>query len=179
MTPWYPDVRLARLLLGPQDISSPLPLALAHGTQLHTSSTDCSVDTGAVSPWSPVRMQSDPDLQQLLVVQSQPGGAREMGEWSTGLCNCCEDKGECCFALWCLPVFACKTTRALGACPCLPLLDCVGCVPPASLAMRAAARERYGIKGNVWSDCFYGCCCYALSWCQISREIKRRAARTL
>lgn len=29
---------------------------------------------------------------------------------------------------------------------CLPLLDCVSCVPPASLAMRAAVRERYGIE---------------------------------
>ncbi|XP_053485359.1 PLAC8-like protein 1 isoform X2 [Ictalurus furcatus] len=68
------------------------------------------------------------------------------------------------------------TSRAAGGCVCLPLLDCVSCVPPASLAMRAAVRERYGIEGSLYSDCFYGCCCYPLSWCQISREIKRRAA---
>ncbi|XP_035264634.1 placenta-specific gene 8 protein-like [Anguilla rostrata] len=120
-------------------------------------------------------MERDVELQQPLVVQSQPGGAPEPGQWSTGLCDCCSDVGDCCFALWCLPVFVCKTTGAVGACPCLPLLDCVGCVPSASLAMRATVRARYGIKGNVWSDCFYGCCCYALSWCQISREMKRRA----
>lgn len=120
-------------------------------------------------------MERDLELQQPLVVRSQPGGAPESGQWSTGLCDCCSDVGDCCFALWCLPVFVCKTTSAVGACPCLPLLDCVGCVPSASLAMRAIVRARYGIKGNVWSDCFYGCCCYALSWCQISREMKRRA----
>ena len=51
-----------------------------------------------------------------------------------------------CFALCCLPVFTCKVTSAVGACPCLPLLDCIGCVPPASLAMRASVRQRYGIK---------------------------------
>uniref|UniRef100_A0A3Q3QQM7 Uncharacterized protein n=1 Tax=Monopterus albus TaxID=43700 RepID=A0A3Q3QQM7_MONAL len=81
-----------------------------------------------------------------------------------------------CFALCCLPVFTCKVTSAVGACPCLPLLDCVGCASPASLAMRASARERYGIQGSVWSDCLYGCCCYSLSWLQTSRELKRRAA---
>ncbi|KAF3836882.1 hypothetical protein F7725_004346 [Dissostichus mawsoni] len=46
----------------------------------------------------------------------------------------------------CLPVFTCKVTRAVGACACLPLLDCIGCVPPASLAMRASVRQRYGIQ---------------------------------
>lgn len=34
------------------------------------------------------------------------------------------------------------------------------------------------LQGSVWSDCLYGWCCYPLSWCQISREIKRRAATT-
>uniref|UniRef100_M4AGZ4 Uncharacterized protein n=1 Tax=Xiphophorus maculatus TaxID=8083 RepID=M4AGZ4_XIPMA len=81
-----------------------------------------------------------------------------------------------CLACCCLPLFTCKVTNAVGAWPCLPLLDCISCVPPASLAMRASVRERYGIKGSVWSDCLYGCCCYTLSWLQISRELKRRAA---
>lgn len=31
-------------------------------------------------------------------------------------------------------------------------------------------------QGTVCSDCLYGCCCYPLSWLQISRELKRRAA---
>lgn len=32
------------------------------------------------------------------------------------------------------------------------------------------------LQGSVWNDCLYGCCCYPLSWLQISRELKRRAA---
>ncbi|XP_016520002.1 placenta-specific gene 8 protein-like isoform X1 [Poecilia formosa] len=112
-----------------------------------------------------------------LVVSVQPKNrVREAGAWSTGLCECYKDIGDCCLACCCLPLFTCKVTRAAGACPCLPLLDCISCVPPASLAMRASVRERYGIKGSVWSDCLYGCCCYTLSWLQISRELKRRAA---
>ncbi|KAK7909505.1 hypothetical protein WMY93_014189 [Mugilogobius chulae] len=112
-------------------------------------------------------------------VQVQPvNGAPESGEWSTGLCECYKDMGDCCCALCCLPLFTCRVTHALGVCPCLPLLDCMSCVPPASLAMRASVRERYGIKGSVWSDCVLGCCCYPLSWLQISRELKRREAHT-
>uniref|UniRef100_A0A8C8DQG1 Cornifelin n=1 Tax=Oryzias sinensis TaxID=183150 RepID=A0A8C8DQG1_9TELE len=81
------------------------------------------------------------------VVQLQPRiRVQEAEQWSTGLCECYKDMGDCCFALCCLPVFTCKVARAAGACPCLPLLDCMGCVPPASLAVRASVRERYGIK---------------------------------
>ncbi|KAM6949569.1 placenta-specific gene 8 protein-like [Aplochiton taeniatus] len=122
-------------------------------------------------------MHSSGSSSQVVVVRAQPERwEEEAGQWSTGLCDCWQDIGDCGFALCCLPVFTCKVTSAVGACPCLPLLDCVGCGAPASLAMRASVRERYGIKGGVWSDCFYGCCCYPLSWLQISRELKRRAA---
>lgn len=61
-------------------------------------------------------------------------------------CVSCVSVCAGCFALCCLPVFTCKVTNAVGACPCLPLLDCIGCVPPASLAMRASVRQRYGIQ---------------------------------
>ncbi|XP_037116394.1 cornifelin homolog B-like isoform X1 [Syngnathus acus] len=128
------------------------------------------------------------------VVGAQPQSWRtqEGAQWSTGLCACHQDVGDCCFALCCLPLFTCKVARKAGLCPLLPLLDCLGCVPPASLAVRASVREKYGIKvnvhlwldpptralfqGSVWGDCLYGCCCYPLSWLQISRELKRRAA---
>ncbi|XP_057711012.1 placenta-specific gene 8 protein-like [Corythoichthys intestinalis] len=112
------------------------------------------------------------------VIQAQPQTKRfqEAGQWSTGLCACHQDVGDCCFALCCLPFFTCKVASRAGICPLLPLLDCFGCVPPASLAVRATVRERYGIQGSVWGDCLLGCCCYLLSWLQISRELKRRAA---
>lgn len=113
---------------------------------------------------------------QFRVVQSQPERVGADGQWSTGLFDCTDDMGGCLCAMCCLPIFACKTAGEVGVCPCLPLLDCLSCLPPASLALRAAVRERYGIQGSVWSDCLYGWCCYPLSWCQISREIKRRAA---
>ncbi|XP_054656277.1 cornifelin homolog B-like [Dunckerocampus dactyliophorus] len=114
--------------------------------------------------------------RHVIRVQPQSRCLQGTEQWSTGLCACHEEMGDCCFALCCLPVFTCKVSSKAGACPLLPLLDCIGCVPPASLAIRASVRERYGIQGSVWSDCLYGCCCYSLSWMQISRELKRRAA---
>lgn len=55
----------------------------------------------------------------------------------------CSDLG--CFAFWCLPCFACMTSKKYGQCLCLPLLD-IGIIPPITLAMRVSMRERYGIK---------------------------------
>ncbi|XP_077598467.1 placenta-specific gene 8 protein-like [Stigmatopora nigra] len=111
------------------------------------------------------------------VIKAQPQKSdQEVAQWSTGLCACHQDMGDCCFALCCLPLFTCKVANMAGIFPLLPLLDCMGCVPPASLAVRASVRERYGIQGSVWSDCLNGCCCYMLSWLQISRELKRRAS---
>uniref|UniRef100_A0A3Q2V3B6 Cornifelin n=1 Tax=Haplochromis burtoni TaxID=8153 RepID=A0A3Q2V3B6_HAPBU len=106
-------------------------------------------------------------LRQVVQVQPQ-STVQEEGQWSTGLCECYKDMGDCCFALCCLPVFTCKVTSAVGACPCLPLLDCIGCVPPASLAMRASVRERYAITACTTSFC--GPC----TWCQIARGSQMR-----
>lgn len=51
-----------------------------------------------------------------------------------------------CFAFWCCPCFACRTTKRYGQCLCLPLLDIFGCIPPITTSMRVSMRQRYGIK---------------------------------
>ncbi|XP_073428925.1 cornifelin homolog A-like [Dendrobates tinctorius] len=99
--------------------------------------------------------------------------------WSSGLCDCCEDMGICCFAFWCFPCFQCSTASDFGECLCLPLLDCgsytyhMNC-PIVSLAMRVAVRERYKIPGSICNDCCTVCWCLSCSWCQMAREIKKR-----
>ncbi|XP_020776281.1 cornifelin homolog B-like [Boleophthalmus pectinirostris] len=95
-------------------------------------------------------------------------------EWSTGICDCCQDVPECCFAFWCMPCFACITTKRYGQCLCLPLLDMFGLIPPISMSMRVSMRHRYGIKGDMCNDCVYSFFCTPCSWCQMSREMKRR-----
>ncbi|XP_068128078.1 cornifelin homolog [Hyperolius riggenbachi] len=99
--------------------------------------------------------------------------------WSSGICDCCEEMGICCFAFWCFPCFQCATVSDHGECLCLPLLD-TGCggfpatIPPISLAMRASVRERYKIHGSIFNDCCMMCWCLSCSWCQMAREIKQR-----
>lgn len=61
-----------------------------------------------------------------------------------------------CFAFWCFPCFACKTSSQFGESLCLPLVDILGpammaatgvglCVPPVTLSMRVAIRYKYHI----------------------------------
>uniref|UniRef100_A0A8C6TS28 Plac8 onzin related protein 2 n=1 Tax=Neogobius melanostomus TaxID=47308 RepID=A0A8C6TS28_9GOBI len=82
--------------------------------------------------------------------------------------------GPCCFAFWCSPCFSCITAKKYGECLCLPLLDGFGLIPPISMSMRVSMRQRYGIRGNMCRDCVYSFFCVSCSWCQMSREMKRR-----
>ncbi|KAI7806737.1 plac8 onzin related protein 5 [Triplophysa rosa] len=92
-------------------------------------------------------------------------------QWSSGICDCCDNVPECCFSFWCFPCFACVTARKHGECLCLPLLDGFGCIPPITIAMRVSMRRRYGIEGTICDDCLYSTFCGVCAWCQMSREM--------
>ncbi|XP_074528098.1 cornifelin homolog B-like [Halichoeres trimaculatus] len=113
---------------------------------------------------------------KVVIRQPQPVmDSRVSNDWGSGICDCCDDVPECCFACWCCPCFACKTSRDYGQPLCLPLLEiCGGCIPPINMALRVHMRERYGIKGTMCNDCVYSTFCPSCSWCQMSREMKRR-----
>ncbi|XP_030293044.1 cornifelin homolog B [Sparus aurata] len=101
--------------------------------------------------------------------------AQNSDEWGSGICDCCEDVPQCCFAFWCCPCFACITTRDYGECLCLPLLEIFGgLIPPITMSMRVSMRQRYGIRGTMCRDCVYSTFCTSCSWCQMSREMKKR-----
>ncbi|XP_022536777.2 cornifelin homolog isoform X1 [Astyanax mexicanus] len=101
--------------------------------------------------------------------------SRVSDEWGSGICDCCDDVPECCFAFWCCPCFACIKTKEYGQCLCLPLLDICGIVPAATLSMRVSMRHRYGIKGTICNDCLIATCCTSCAWCQMSREMNKRS----
>ncbi|KAM9846757.1 cornifelin homolog B-like [Aulostomus maculatus] len=112
---------------------------------------------------------------KLVLTQPLPSMvSQESDEWGSGICDCCDDLGMCCFAYWCFPCFTCYTTKEYGQCLCLPLLDYFGLIPPISLSMRVSMRQRYGIKGTICKDCLYSTFCTPCSWCQMSREMRRR-----
>ncbi|XP_069623700.1 uncharacterized protein [Ranitomeya imitator] len=128
------------------------------------------------------------EIMQSVAVQPIPVGQAvsltyiNLNEWSSGICDCCQDMGICCCGFWCLPCFQCKTVSDFGECLCLPLLDpgsCCGYLgasincPPISMTMRASIRERYRIRGSICSDCCMLYCCFSCSWCQMAREIKK------
>ncbi|KAI5625869.1 plac8 onzin related protein 5 [Silurus asotus] len=98
----------------------------------------------------------------------------QSNQWSSGICDCCENIGDCCFAFWCFPCFACCTAKKFGECLCLPMLDGYGLIPPVTLAMRSTMRQRYGIEGSICNDCIYSFFCLSCVWCQMSREMKAR-----
>ncbi|XP_020516343.1 cornifelin homolog B [Labrus bergylta] len=106
---------------------------------------------------------------------------KESDQWESGICDCCDDVPQCCFAFWCFPCFTCKTSREYGQPLCLPLLEFLfgGLIGPISMSMRVSMRERYGIKDTMCRDCLYSTFCIPCSWCQMSREIKRRKIQVL
>ncbi|XP_072230761.1 cornifelin homolog B [Leuresthes tenuis] len=113
---------------------------------------------------------------KMIVTQPQPMmEARDSEEWGSGICDCFEDIPQCCFAFWCCPCFACITSRDYGEPLCLPMLDIFGgTIPPITMSMRVSMRQRYGIRGSMCMDCLFSTFCTACTWCQMSREIKRR-----
>ncbi|KAK2835254.1 hypothetical protein Q5P01_015738 [Channa striata] len=106
-------------------------------------------------------------------------------QWNTELCDCCDDASTCCYGFWCLPCLACTVSKEFGENTCLPLCDmlspavCTACgiplfAPPAGLSLRAAMRNRYGIKGSLCKDIVISCFCEWCNWCQMHREFKHR-----
>lgn len=97
-------------------------------------------------------------------------------QWTSGVCDCCEDMGICCCGFWCTYCLMCKTSEDFGECLCLPLLEICfgGMLHPITLAMRSSMRERYHIKGSIQNDCCVVTCCPVCVWCQMARELKAR-----
>ncbi|TKS74273.1 Cornifelin [Collichthys lucidus] len=106
-------------------------------------------------------------------------------EWSTGLCDCCQDISSCCYGFWCCPCLACTVSGSFGENRCLPLCDICSpavfsafgiplFVPPALLSLRVGIRHRYNIKGSLCNDIATSCVCVWCSWCQAHRELKYR-----
>ncbi|KAK3521625.1 hypothetical protein QTP70_014723 [Hemibagrus guttatus] len=113
---------------------------------------------------------------KMVIKQPQPVlESKDSDEWNSRICDCCDNKAECCFVCCFCPCFACMKTKEYGQCLCLPLLDLCGIASPATWAMRVSMRHHYGIKGTLCNDCLIATFCTPCAWCQMSREMKHRA----
>ncbi|XP_061432887.1 cornifelin homolog [Lethenteron reissneri] len=88
--------------------------------------------------------------------------------WSSGMCDCCNDMGICCCGLFFPVCLACKVSSDFGECCCTPVLA------GGDLAIRTGIRERYRIQGSICDDCVCLYFCYQCTICQMAREIKHR-----
>uniref|UniRef100_A0A3B3BKY4 Plac8 onzin related protein 6 n=1 Tax=Oryzias melastigma TaxID=30732 RepID=A0A3B3BKY4_ORYME len=103
---------------------------------------------------------------------------------------------RCCYGFWCGPCLACTVSGRFRELYCLPACDVLALlsqlmgvplcvlaspifgitisVPPVAVSMRAAMRNRYGIKGSIAEDVAASCFCWWCAWCQMYRELKHR-----
>ena len=123
-----------------------------------------------------------------VVVMNQPGAARHLGQpqnirkWSTGLCGCCEDVPNCCFAFWCYPCFVCTLATKMDENCCGPIccgggakcvgMHCSGAPNPFVTAMRTKMRAKHGIEGSICDDVCCTWCCECCVATQLHRELK-------
>ncbi|KAK7358258.1 hypothetical protein VNO77_00184 [Canavalia gladiata] len=115
--------------------------------------------------------------------QPPPPPPKPLVDWSTGLCDCFSDCGNCCISWWCPCVtfgrvaeIVDKGSTSCGASGALYTLICcvVGCGCLYSCFYRSKMRDQYGLRGNGCTDCLIHCCCEPCALSQEYRELENR-----
>ncbi|KAG0489184.1 hypothetical protein HPP92_007995 [Vanilla planifolia] len=103
--------------------------------------------------------------------------------WSTGLCNCCDDKSICCLTCCCPCITFGKIAgivdRGSSSCGTSSALYALICVMTGghciySCFYRSKMRAQYSLREAPCTDCIVHCCCEPCALCQEYRELKRR-----
>ncbi|KAL2084228.1 hypothetical protein ACEWY4_019746 [Coilia grayii] len=89
-------------------------------------------------------------------------------QWSSDLCDCCEDCGICLCGAFIPCILGCKVAQDHGDSCCLPFL------PGAMIAVRTSMRDRYHIEGTICDDWVAVACFPLCAICQMAREQKAR-----
>ncbi|CAF3638500.1 unnamed protein product [Rotaria socialis] len=100
-------------------------------------------------------------------IRTQPVGDYWSFEnsWDTGLFDCRDELGTCCFAYCCCPCFACKLQMHTNVCL------CTWCIPGGITAFRTKIRTGFRIRGTVCGDACATCWCPCCVLLQISNEL--------
>ncbi|KAG0457020.1 hypothetical protein HPP92_021857 [Vanilla planifolia] len=104
-------------------------------------------------------------------------------QWSTGLCDCCDDSGNCCLTCCCPCITfgriaeivdrgstSCGTSGALY----VLIAAVTGCQCFYSCAYRTKLRALYALPEEPCNDCLIHCCCESCALCQAYRELQHR-----
>ena len=63
-------------------------------------------------------------------------------QWTSGLCNCCSDLGECCFAYFCNLCYMCKLFSQAGE-------PCCSCIYGGLVPLRTKIRTERNIEVGI------------------------------
>ncbi|XP_028774073.1 cell number regulator 2-like [Neltuma alba] len=104
------------------------------------------------------------------------------GQWTTGLCDCCEDPGNCCLTCCCPCVAFGQSAEVIDkgntSCACAGLvfyvLSYVGCVCLYSFTYRGKLRGLFNLPEEPCNDCCIHFWCTSCALCQEYRELKNR-----
>ncbi|CAF1536424.1 unnamed protein product [Adineta ricciae] len=90
-------------------------------------------------------------------------------EWSTGLCDCCEDMSQCCYAYFCWPCFLGTLAHKINE-------SSVSCcfVPNVLSVYRMKIRSTLKIRGGACNDCCVVLCCPFCAGVQMTNELHNR-----
>ncbi|KAL6634091.1 hypothetical protein ACP70R_026762 [Stipagrostis hirtigluma subsp. patula] len=112
-------------------------------------------------------------------MQAQP----PVAAWSTGLCDCFDDCGNCCVTCLCpcitfgqIAEIVDRGSTSCGASGALYTLIMLltGCQCVYSCFYRSKMRAQYGLQEGPCIDCCVHCCCEHCALCQEYRELKKR-----
>ncbi|XP_014881177.1 placenta-specific gene 8 protein [Poecilia latipinna] len=98
-----------------------------------------------------------------MAVTNQPG-RYEPSDFQTGLCDCCEDFGTCCYGFFCFPCLGCSIASDMNEC----------CLCGTGMSIRSVYRTRYNIRGSLCQDYLKAGCFPICATCQLKRDINRR-----
>ncbi|XP_064155100.1 cornifelin homolog [Anguilla rostrata] len=89
-------------------------------------------------------------------------------DWSSNVCDCCDDCGICLCGAFLPCILGCKVAQDQGESCCLPFL------PGALIALRTGIRGKYNISGSICDDWMIMSCLPLCGLCQMAREQKMR-----
>ncbi|XP_030534518.2 protein PLANT CADMIUM RESISTANCE 3-like isoform X2 [Rhodamnia argentea] len=125
--------------------------------------------------------EKPPPPPPMQIAQYPPAGAAP-GQWTTGLCGCCEDPSNC-IITWCCPCITFGQNAEIidgGATSCCVggliyyLLANVGVACLYTCGYRKKLRGLHSLQEDPCDDCLVHCFCLPCALCQEHRELKNR-----